>query len=54
MQAGMPSNITNYHKTIRINQLKEEIKLLEEELNNAKRDLRMLQKEEENVKAGKN
>lgn len=44
MQSGRPSQLTDYTKSMRIAQLKEQIKILEQQLDNAKRDLRMLQK----------
>ena len=44
MQAGRPSQLTAYAKEIRIAQLKEQIKILEQQLDNAKRDLKRLEK----------
>lgn len=44
MQSGRPSQLADYTKSMRIAQLKEQIKILEQQLDNAKRDLRMLQK----------
>lgn len=44
MQQGRPTHLTDNMKEIRINQLKEQIKILEEQLDNAKRDLKALQK----------
>ena len=45
MQQGRPTQLTDAVKEIRINQLKEQIRILEEQLDNAKRDLRLLEKE---------
>jgi len=44
MQAGRPSNLTSYAKELRENQLKEQIRILEQQLNNARRDLKLLEK----------
>lgn len=45
MQSGRPSQLTSYAKDMRIAQLKEQIRILEQQLDNAKKDLRRLQKE---------
>ena len=45
MQQGRPTILTATSKEIRIRQLKEQIRILEEQLDNAKRDLKLLQKE---------
>lgn len=44
MQSGRPSNLTSYAKELRKNQLKEQIRILEQQLNNARRDLKLLEK----------
>ena len=44
MQQGRPTPLATINKTTRINQLKIQIKLLEEQLANAKRDLKLLEK----------
>lgn len=44
MQSGRPSQLSSYAKDLRIAQLKEQIKILEQQLANAKRDLKILEK----------
>lgn len=46
MQQGKPTPLSALSKEIRIQQLKIQIKALEEQLDNAKRDLRRLEKSE--------
>ena len=46
MQQGVPTTLSSKSKENRINQLKIQIKVLEEQLESAKRDLKNLQKEE--------
>lgn len=44
MQSGRPSQLTDYAKDLRIAQIKEQIRILEQQLDNAKRDLRQLER----------
>lgn len=44
MQQGRPTQLTSDARALRIVQLKEQIRLLEAQLENAKRDLKLLQK----------
>jgi len=46
MQQGRPTQLSNSSKELRIQQLKLQIKVLEEQLDNAKKDLRRLEKSE--------
>lgn len=46
MQQGKPTQLSTLSKEVRIQQLKIQIKTLEEQLDNAKRDLRQLEKSE--------
>jgi len=46
MQQGQPTQLSKSLKETRIQQLRIQIKMLEEQLDNAKRDLRQLEKSE--------
>ena len=44
MQQGMPTRLTTISKELRIKQLKDQIKILEAQLETSKRDLKILEK----------